>query len=208
MQTRPQNVAHPQLARALRKYSSRALLALLLPALFLPALVLFSCSSDSSTEIARIESRMRILAELETAESIYRDIVYFGDARSFLFFRTMDRRLLFSVNLHVRAGVDLSEGFQLKPDGDGGVDVFLPPARVLMVDADETSIDQYFVREQGGRIGYLEFSGSIEEVKDRVAADAVDRGLLNRAEENARVLVENLLTVAGVRELRFTGGQP
>ena len=169
---------------------------------------MFGCSSDSSIEIARIESRVRMLAELETAESIYRDIVYFGDARSFLFFRTMDRRLLFSVNLHVRAGVDLSEGFQLKPDEDGGVDVFLPPARVLMVDADETSIDQYFVREQGGRIGYLEFSGSIEDVKDRVAADAVDRGLLNRADENARVLVENLLTVAGVRELRFTGGQP
>ncbi|TVR93253.1 MAG: DUF4230 domain-containing protein [Spirochaetaceae bacterium] len=203
MRTRPRNVAHPQLSRPPRMHATCVLLLL-----FLAALGLLACRSESSIDIARIESRIRMLAELETAESVYRDIVYFGDARSFLFFRTMDRRLLFAVNLHVRAGIDLAEGFHLRPDGDGGVDVFMPSARVLIVDTDEQSIHQYFVREQGGRIGYLEFSGSIEEVKDRVASDAVARGLLSRAEENARVLVANLLTIAGVREVRFAGGQP
>ncbi len=203
MRTRSRNAAQSRLSRGPWSYVPRVLALL-----FLAALGLSGCRSESSIDIARIESRIRMLAELETAESIYRDIVYFGDARSFLFFRTMDRRLLFAVNLHVRAGIDLTEGFRLEPDGSGGVDVFMPPARVLIVDTDESSIHQYFVREQGGRIGYLEFSGSIEEVKDRVATDAAGRGLLNRAEENARVLVENLLTVAGVREVRFAGGQP
>jgi len=204
MRTQSPQIAHHRPLRVLSLCAPRVLLLLLLPVL---ALGLFGCRAESSVDMARIESRIRMLAELETAESIYRDIVYFGDARSFLFFRTMDRRLLFAVNLHVRAGVDLSEGVRLEPDGAGGVDVYLPAARILVVDTDESSIHQYFVREQGGRIGYLEFSGSIEEVKERVAADAVERGLLNRAEQNARVLVENLLTVAGVREVRFVGRQ-
>lgn len=192
MRTRSPQVARPTLMR-------------ILFVCLIPALGLTGCRTESSIATARIESRVRMLAELETAESIYRDIVYFGDARSFLFFPTMDRRLLFAVNLHVRAGVDLSSGFRLEPDGSGRVNVVLPPARIFGVDTDESSIHQYFVREQGGRIGYLEFSGSIEAVKDRVAADAVQRGLLIRANENARALVQNLLTVAGVNEVHFVG---
>lgn len=190
------------------RYSVKLVLVLVLPlVLLLLVSAVSGCRSESELDLTRIESRVRSLMVLETAESIYRDIVYFGDSRSFLFFRTMDRRLLFAVNLHVRAGVDLADGFELHLAEDGAVTVVLAPAKILVVDTDESSIFQYFVREQGGRIGYLEFSGSIEEVKQRVAEDAIQRGLLHRAQENAQSMLKNLLTVAGVQNVRFAAPQ-
>jgi hypothetical protein len=150
-----------------------------------------------------LETRVRSILELPTAEYIYKDILYLGDTRSFLFFKTMDRRLLFSVQIRVRAGINLDEGFRLYPDkGDPKrIYVRMPRAKIVLVDADDRSIRQYF--EQGDRFGRLEFSAAIEEAKPRVERDARDRGLLNRAEENARGLVQSFLQFAGFEEVQF-----
>ena len=40
-----------------------------------------------------------------------------------------------------------------------------------------------------------------ESVKERVKADAVEKGILNRAEENAVELIEEVLGVAGFEEV-------
>lgn len=145
-----------------------------------------------------MEGKVRNLAELHTFEQVYRDVVYLGEQRQFLFFRTMDRQLLFSVNIRVRAGIDLRKGFTVLPGEDRkSVFVELPAPEILLVDADEQSISQYFVRERGGEIGWIEVGAEIEAVKDQVAADAVSRGILQRAEANAREILESLFLQAG-----------
>ncbi len=164
-----------------------------------------SCGPSQTERLTTVEESVRNLAELHTFEHVYRDIVYFGEQRQFLFFRTMDRRLLFSVNIRVSAGVDLREGFQVLPgESRQGVYVELPPAKVLLVDADEQSISQYFVRERGGQIGWIEVGAEIEVVKEQVMEDAIERGLLRRAEENATEIVERLFLQAGFDEVTIT----
>lgn len=172
-------------------------------------LLLTSCGPSQTERVLSIEQQIRDLAELHTFEQIYRDIVYLGEQRHFLFFRTMDRRLLFSVNIRVTAGIDLRRGVFILP-GTGGrqLSVDLPPAEVLLVDADEQSISQYFVRERGGAIGWIEVGEEIDAVKERIVADAIERGILRRAEKNAREIIENLFMQAGFDEVAITFGQP
>jgi hypothetical protein len=156
-------------------------------------------------EMIEVERRVRDLLQLHTYEHIYRDIVYFGEERSFLFFRTMDRRLLFSVNFRVRAGIDLAEELRIIPDSDDPTRLYvrLPAPEVLLVDADESSIHQYFLREHGGRITWLEYSDQLESAKDRIRAEAIARGILEQAETNAVRVLRNFFALAGFSSVEF-----
>lgn len=166
------------------------------------------CAVDSAASLSRIEQRIRGLLEIHTFEHLYREVVYFGEERSLLFLRTMDRRVLFSINIRVRAGVDLRDGFELRGDSLRPERLFvrLPTARILLVDADERSIEQYFVREQGGAIRWLELADHLESVKETVRQDAIERGILLRADQNAERVVRNMLELAGFTDVQISRG--
>ena len=116
--------------------------------------------------------------------------------------------MLFSVDIRVRAGVDLARGVIVTPDrrDPNRIYVRLPEPEILAVDADESSIEEYFIREQGGRIGLLELTDQLEEAKERIAREAVERGILDRADENARRLITGFLAMAGFTEVVFATG--
>lgn len=183
-------------------------------ALSLMAVVLLgfstSCSPVQDATTIRVEEQVRTLLELNTYEHIYRDLVYFGEERTFLgFLRTMDRAVLFSIDIRVVAGLDLTDEFSITRDrlDPNRVYVRLPPASILTIDADEQSITEYFIRERGGRIGLLELSGQLEAVKERTAEEAIERGILTEAEENARQIISSFLGMAGFSEVEFDSGE-
>jgi hypothetical protein len=163
------------------------------------------CLPVSRTELVRMENRIDSLLELHTYEHIYRDLVYFGEEKSFLFIKTVDRALLFSVNIRVRAGIDFAQGVTLTADrrSPDRIYVRLPEPRVLGVDADESSIQEYFIREQGGRIGLLEISDQLDEAKRRTEEEAIERGILEQADANAREIIRGFLSMAGFEEVVF-----
>jgi hypothetical protein len=167
--------------------------------------VLAGCDThDADPRGLPLERRISSLLELNTVEYVYRDIVYFGEQESFLgIFRTRDQQLLFAVRLRVQAGVDLSKGVEVltDPDNPNMALVRIPSPEVLLVDAKEGSIEQFFVRERGGSIEWDQVSAEMESVKERVKADAVEKGILNQAEENAVELIEEVLGVAGFEEV-------
>ena len=179
-------------------------------AAILGVLLLAGCGPVDRAGMVRMERRVESLLELHTYEHRYRNLVYFGEERSFLFIKTVDRAVLFSVDIRVRAGVDLSEGVELTADRFAADRIYvrLPAARILSVDADESTIAEYFIREQGGRIGLLELSDQLGEVKSRAADEAVDRGILDLADANARRIVRGFLNLAGFREVVFATPQP
>ncbi|MBU8912831.1 MAG: DUF4230 domain-containing protein, partial [Spirochaetales bacterium] len=169
-------------------------------------LVLLSgCAPVARLDTISIQEQLTDLLELHTHEHIYRDVVYFGEEKSFLFIRTVDRRILFAINIRVRAGIDLGRGFTIAQDSSDPERIYvqLPAAEILSVDADEKSIHEYFIREQGGRIGLLEMTEQLAEVKTRTEADAVKRGILGKAETNARNIVRNFLAMAGFSQVIF-----
>ena len=175
--------------------------------LSLAVLIVFgSCSHNPvAPDSVALQQRIAGLLQLHGSEQIYRDVVYFGEQRSFLFFRTMDRRVLFAINIRVRAGIDFAEGVELirHPLRNRRIEVRLPPARILVVDADETSIQQYFALERGGALQWLELADEIELIKTRVEADAVARGILQHAEGNAHRALQRVLQLTGFDEVKI-----
>ena len=179
-----------------------------LPATLLGLALLFAgsgCAPVTNAEVVRLERQLESVLELHTYEHVYRDLVYFGEERSFLFIKTVDRAVLFSVDIRVRAGIDLSEGLELEVDRSAAdrIAVRMPAPAIMSVDADETTISEYFLREQGARIGLLEISDRLEHAKERIAAEAVGRGILTEAEANARQIIRGLLAMAGFRDVVF-----
>ena len=146
---------------------------------------------------------MRELLELPTYEHLYREVVYVDEARSFLLIPTVDARVLFSVDVRVQAGIDLTEGFSLEVRTGGEIVVDLPEAKILLIDADETSIHQYFTRDRGGSISRLTYYDEIDRSKVSIAKDAVERGILTKARVNAEKLLERFLTSVGFQTVVF-----
>ena len=174
-------------------------------AAFFIVVLLSGCAPAIQFDAISIQEQLTDLLELHTHEHIYRDVVYFGEEKSFLGVRTVDRRILFSIDISVRAGIDLKHGFTITRDKDDPQRIYvqLPASEVLSVDADEASIHEYFIREQGGRIGLFEITEQLEDVKARTETDAIERGILDKADANARNIVRNFMSLAGFSQTVF-----
>lgn len=156
-----------------------------------------------------IESRIRSILELPVCEQVYRDIIYVGEEARFLGIRHIDTRLLFSIEIRVQAGIDLMKGVEVRPSAAGGAVVVLPEPELLLVDADESSIKEYFLKEFGKTIGRLEYYDEIERGKERVQAEAIDRGILVLAEQRTEAALTALFdrSVPGGVTVRFVSGE-
>jgi hypothetical protein len=156
-----------------------------------------SAGADLSPQ--RLGQKVSALTELATYEYLYRDIVYIGEEARFLGIKHLDKQLLFAVDFRIRAGFDLSRRPpEVLPLAGGGVRVELPPPQVLTADAEEDSIRQYFVKEFGGRVSRLEYYDRISKHKQEAVDNAIADGILERAGENARIIVRNTLENIGI----------
>ncbi len=177
----------------------------LFPALVL-VLSLGSChfvEESSRLQSSTVERQIKAVLELPTYEYVYRDIIYIADQAEFLGFRHRDKQLLFAVDVHLQAGIDLKKGVtvtpaETRPGGNRGLSITLPAPEILMIDADETSITQYFKKEFGGEISRLEYYDEISQSKVQIRRDALERGVLTRARENASSVVRSLLQSQGI----------
>lgn len=156
------------------------------------------CSrSPSQTKIDEIKSHIQAVLELPTIEYIYRDIVFVDREKTFLIFKTMQAQVLFAIDVRIQAGFDLTEGFTLTPKGNREISVSLPAAKILLVDAEEESIRQYFIKEIGGEINRLDYYDEINSKKAELQSDAISRGIKEAASTNAQKLIRNILSLSG-----------
>jgi len=189
-------------------YISAAILLIVLAALLLynreTVSRLFTGKQDAESP-SGIERRIRSILELPTYEHVYHNVIYIGEEARFLGIKHLDKRLLFSIDVTVKAGINLQKGISVTRTSTGALRVGLPPPEILMVDADESSIREYFAKEFGGKISRLEYYDEIDESKRRTVEDAVDREILDISGEYAKTMVENLLDslVAGQSYVYF-----
>lgn len=170
--------------------------------------LLNACSVDPAVQLNRIESRLTTMAELRSYEYIYREILYFGEQERFLgFIPTKNRQFLFSVNLHVSAGVDLTQA-RVRLDSQDNPELLLPEPRILSIDAQEDSLRQYFSQDLGGGLQLLELSDLLDQAKESIQADAVSRGILNQARAEAQDILSGLGRSLGFEHIQITWLKP
>ncbi len=166
------------------------------------------CLKNNAPLPDEIETRVRDILSLPTYEHIYRDVVYVGEQARFIGILTKDKEVLFSIDVNVRAGIDLTEGLDITfPDTRSAV-VSIPPAKVLSIDADENTIHQYFLREWGGNLSTLQYYDEINRKKEFLLEDAVSRGILIKAERNAEQLIRNFLGLSGFENIEIRKTKP
>ena len=159
-------------------------------------------------------AQVQHLQTLLTTRYRYRDVVFFDRQTRVLGIPAGvrgspagQRGVRFAVEMEVTAGIDLSEGVEITQNRDNrrGAYVTVPAATVLRVVTDEASIQQYLVLERFGRLDWLDISEEIQRAKDRNRRDAVERGILSRAELHTRTVIDSLLRNLGYEtvEIRF-----
>lgn len=171
--------------------------------LMLFSFIVVSCSPKLIISKPVIENQIRGILELPTIEYIYREIIYIGQEARFLGIKHLDKRLLFSIDLIINAGLDLSKGIEIRTISNGSVQIILPEPEILTLDADEGSIHQFFVKEWGDKISHLDYYDEIERSKSNIVTDAIERDILVKAKNNAEEMIFKLLSVYGITNVSF-----
>lgn len=158
---------------------------------------------------ATIIHQMQNLSRLETASYTIEKVITAESGQEALAFLFGDR-LLFVAHGQVIAGVDLArmnEG-DIVVTHDDRVIVTLPPAEIFVVTLDN---DQSYVYDRD--TGILGLNQELETLARQAAEEeilnaALEGGILDMANRNARAYIEQLILAFGFREVIFVDATP
>ncbi len=167
------------------------ILVLLLAFFILGSAFLFREQLRSRNEQQLYEELTRI-QQMVTYRQTYRSVFYTSVKENFL----QERTLLFTADFQVAAGIDLSRGFTLDAKGDS-VHLTLPAGTILYVDADDTSLEQVFVKERFSSITTGDYLPLLTEEKQNILNQAREGGIEKDAEQRAEQIFMGILKMAG-----------
>ena len=146
---------------------------------------------------------IRDLARLTTVESVQYTIVEKGTDEGWLAWARGDALRMFAM-ARIGAGVDLSELTvrDVTVDDDGVVELQIPAATIQYVDPDEDAT-QVLERDVGiFTSGDPGLESDVRRIADEVLVDnAIEAGILDRAEDNARSVLTDFLLSTGYRDV-------
>ena len=139
---------------------------------------------------------VRELGLLVTDEYYFTEVVSYSSVKKLWKFELplTESSYLVSYDGVVRAGVDLSLASAEKDTLLRQIRVTLPDAAITDVDIDPESFTLYSEKAGlGNPISAEDFNNSLVELEATARAKALERGLLERADANARSLVRNMI---------------
>jgi len=142
--------------------------------------------------------RIKNLEEMVTARQIYRNVIYTEIKENFI----VDKRSLFTIDYIVTAGVDFSDGVKIDAENNF-VRVTYPYPKIISIDADESSIDEYFTLQRFGKLKQSDYLNLLYDEKIRIEEDALKAGILERADKNLQILISGILEEGGIRKIEF-----
>jgi hypothetical protein len=149
---------------------------------------------------------IRDLAQLTTVESVQYTIVEKGTDEGWLAWARGDSLRMFAV-ARIGAGVDLGELTirDVVLGDDGVVEMSVPGAAIQYVDPDEDAT-QILERDTGiFTSGDPGLESDVRRIADEVLVDnAIEAGILDRAEDNARSVLTDFLLNLGYQDVQVT----
>lgn len=158
---------------------------------------------DKRPELTLLETQVRKILELPSVEMLYRDIIYQNLEKTFLFIKTSEKEVLFAINIRIQAGYDLQDGFNIKYGEDNTLYIWLPEPKILIADADDESITQYFLKEKFDMFQYTEFQDIIHKRVEAMKKDAIERGIFTSAEDNTHGVLRDFFSLMGFENIVF-----
>jgi len=165
-------------------------------------------SPEPYTEVGpTVVESVRDVAKLTTVEVVESTLIEKGNDSGWLNWATGDK-IVMMVVAEIGAGVDLSglspTDFDVDPE-TGSVIVDLPNAEIQYV-ATDNDATQVFDRDTGLLTkGDPQLESDARQVAEQILVEAaLGQNILQRADQNAREVVENLLMLAGYTSVDFT----
>lgn len=145
-----------------------------------------------------IEDGLNDMGVLLTEEYYFTEVVSFSSIKKFL---STEIKLPFTETAYlagysgvVNAGIDFSAVTVEKDEGTKRISVHIPKAEIQNIDIDPDSFELYSEKVGlGNPLSVEDFNNSLIELESTAAEKAVGRGLLDRADENAKTLIENFV---------------
>ena len=159
-----------------------------------------------------IEDGLRDMGTLLTEEYYFTEVTGFSSVKKL--FNTIDLKFtessyLVSYDGVITAGIDFDAIRVEKDEEAGKITIHMPPAEIQSVMIDLDSFTLYSEKAgMGNPVSVTDFNASLTELENTAKETALERGLLDRAEENAETVVRNFvggLVDTAVYSLAFTG---
>ncbi len=186
--------------------SMKIILVLLVIGIVAAGYFQFKIKKETSIDVSRVEEKVSKILELSTAKYDYVNVAIYKDSKKFnnikLPFTT--KQFMIKYSGYIKAGFDM-ENLDIDLMEDKGIKVNLD--RPLILDNVINEEDVYIYDEKSSIFNKLSYNDLYEvliEEKEKVKEDAISKGLLKEAEDNAKELLESLLEAMDFEEIQVT----
>lgn len=145
-----------------------------------------------------IEGRINSIGELSTAEYVY-TITQTADKAAFELLNIKipftSSRIVYSYSGTIKAGVDFSKIKARADSSTGTIHITLPESTILSNELDNDSLTVYDEKNSiFNRFSFSDMNASQADLKQTAEQSAMEKGLLETADANARVLIEKTVS--------------
>ena len=148
-----------------------------------------------------IQDGLRDMGELATEEYYFKEVVSYSSIKQFLGLNLglTESSYLAGYEGVIKAGIDFTEIKVGKDDDNKIITVTLPRTRILSSEINPDSFELYSEKE-GWRnpISVTDYNNSLAELVKKAETSATERGVLEKAGENAQLIIRNfIMTLLG-----------
>ncbi len=141
-----------------------------------------------------IQEGLREMGVLITEEYYFTQVEDYSKTKTLFKFITTESGFVYSYDGTVSAGMDFNEIVVKKYDNEKKISVAIPKASIQYVDVDYDSFKKYEEKEaMWNKISLEDYNISMKEFETAATNRAVERGILERADEGAKVIIENFV---------------
>ncbi len=151
---------------------------------------------EKEVTVEEISAGLNDMGVLLTEEYYFTDVVRFSSIKKLFSIELgiTESSFLASYDGVVTAGVDFTAVKLQKDETAGVIIVTLPAAQIMNVDIDPESFQLYSEKTGlGNPVSAADFNSSLVELEQTAREKALKRGLLERADENARRIIQNFI---------------
>jgi hypothetical protein len=131
---------------------------------------------------------------LITEEYYFTQVENYEKTKTILNFFTSSSNFIYSYDGVVTAGIDCGEIAVEKDDESQVITITVPSAEIRYIDIDYDSFQMYSEKEGlWNSMSMEDYSDSLVEFEDLARENAINKGVLEKADENAKTIIENFV---------------
>ncbi len=143
-----------------------------------------------------IKEGLADIGELATEEYYFTEVESYDSSKSFMDFKLpfTTSKFVYSYDGLIKAGIDFTAVEVEKDDLLKTITVKLPKAKILSSEIDESSFQVYDEKQSiFNKVSISNFNDTNADLKNRAEERAIKKGLLDKADANATMLIKNFL---------------